>query len=206
MRKQLCFIFLICFFPAISYASLPSKWDNPTHLKRMIKREILAFATIENAADKKHFQMEGAGITKAPTGRALEAIWAEACWVKHISSVHKLELIQGDSTNKILDIEASILRLYWLKSRLKVNLNKKENIMNWEFIAGDMNGMKGYVELFPSEKGTIVTIRNDLIRQKFNIPSIVIKIALGLALKQAGWSLRNIMEAGSDDTCLTTPS
>ena len=197
---------MVIFLPAISIASLPSKWNNPSFLERMVKREILAFATIENADDKRHFQMEGAGITKASANKALEAIWAERCWEKHITAIHKLKLIEGDSTNKVLDIEASVLRLYWLKSRLKVHLNKKENVMNWEFIAGDMNGMRGYVELSPSQNGTIVTIRNDLIRQKFNIPSIVIKIALGLALKQAGWSLRNIMEAGSTDPCLTTPS
>lgn len=202
MIKQSCFIFLIIFFPAISTASLPSKWNNPTFLERMVKREILAFASIEDVYDKKHFKMEGAGITKAPTEKALTAIWSEHCWEKHITAVHKLELIEGDATSKILDIEASVLRLYWLKSRLKVQLHKREHKMNWEFIAGDMYGMKGNVELIPSEKGTVVTFRNDLTRNKFNLPAIVVKIALGLALKQAGWSLRSIMEAGNQDPCL----
>lgn len=203
MIKQLCFIFIIIAFPVISNASLPSKWNNTSFLERMVKREILAFASIDSVEDKKHFQMEGAGITKVSTEKALEAIWAVRCWEKHISAVHKLELIEGNSTSKILEIEASILRLYWLKSRLKVNLNKKESKMNWEFIAGDMNGMKGYVELIPSENGTVVTFRNDLIRNKFSLPAIVVKIALGLTLKQAGWNLRSIMEAGNQDTCLT---
>lgn len=195
---------LLVLFPSITYPSLPERWEYQNSIDRMYKREILTYTSIEPEGTQQHFEMEGAGIAKVPPSQAWVALWAERCWVKHIHSVHKIDVLEEDPTTKVLYIEASVLRIYWIRSRIKINLNKEENKMNWEFIQGDMLGMHGSVELLPFGKGTIVNFRNDLVRNKFNIPSFVVKFALSFAIKQAGWSLRGVMEEGNKDRCLTS--
>lgn len=204
MVKQLSFILLTILFPVISTAHIPSKWNNPIHFERMKKREILSFTTIDKNLDKKHLKMEGAGITKVSPEKAIDALWITKCWEKHVSAISKITLVKQDENSKIIDLEASVLRLFWLNSRLKVNLKKEEKKMDWEFIEGDFKGMTGSAEITPKNDKNIVSFRNDLFKTHISVPKIVIKVGLNLAIKQAGWSLRKIIESDNQDPCLTS--
>lgn len=206
MTKQLSIILLIILAPVISNSSIPSKWDNPTYLERIYKREVITFASIDETENKKHLKMEGAGITRIPIDKALEAAWADQCWEKHITAITKIKPVKLTAETKIVDMDASVLRFFWLKSRLRVKLNKKENQMEWEFIDGDFKGLVGFVKFYPHNNKTFVLIKSDLIRPKISIPAIVAKFALAMAFKQAGWGFRKLIEADKVDPCLTTSS